>query len=413
MGEAGSNRPSAARYRTLLRDRRFLLLKSRQYAGGIGYTVYLVTILWIAYRISGNLLLPGIVVGVETAVYTLTFLTGPLVDGVRDKRLVYLLCYPLQGFSAFFLGFSYLYGFLTIPLLLLLVVVLALLWDFAWAADSTATRLLFQPDELFGVAGLGSAIGGPLDIASYLGVGTILVVFGPGGGAFLYAALLTLALGLAVPLAIPSPRSVRKEFGKGFREGWGYFRGTGGRALRHLAILQLFYGFFAITPPLLMALFAAKVFAHSTLAYAELYVAYLVGGIAAGLVLGHLNPRDRVGTYLISALLAAGIFLVVALFATVSLALSVGIWLLVGAAVSARVDIHWTYMQGAFPPEGLARISANSYLFTGISNALGALAFGVLAVTFAPLEVGAFVAVGFLLSAGLAALLTGVRSLSF
>lgn len=404
---------SVSPYRTLLGNREFLLFKFRTYSGGIGYSVYLVTILWLAYRLSGNVLLPGIVVGVEAGVYTLTFLIGPLVDGIKDKRSVFLICYPIQAAAALLLGVSYLGGFLNIPLLLGLVVVLAILWDFSWAADATVARLLFHQDDLFRISGLSSVIGGPLSIVGYLSAGAILVFLGPAGGAFLYAALLAAAAVLAVPLPIPSPRSVRGKYLSGFMGGWSYFRGERGKPLRHLGILQSVYGFFAIVPPLLITLFASQLLGGAVSAYAELYVMYLIGGIVAGFVIGHLNPRKKVGLLLLSALLLTGVFLFAAALVVFSLLLSVAVWFAVGGFNSARIDVHWTYMQGAYPPEVLARINANSYLFTGISSTLGALAFGYLSVRLGPSSLDALAAFGFLLAAALGTALSGVRGLRF
>ena len=215
------------------------------------------------------------------------------------------------------------------------------------------------------------------------------------------------------PLAIPSPRSVREGFRAGFARGWAYFRGARGRPLRHLAVLQSFYGFFAITPPLLITLFASHLFNGAASAYVELYVAYLIGGILAGFVIGALNPRSKVGLLLLIALALTGGFLFTSELVVASLLLSIAAWFAVGAFVAARTDAHWTFMQGAFPPESLARINANSYLFTGISNTLGAITFGILSVRLAPLSLGAFIALGFLCSAVLGASLSGVRNLRF
>src|SRR2546426_7987195 len=144
----------------LLRNRTFLLFQARGTLSNVSYTVYLGTILWLTYLLSGGIFLAGIVIGLQTVVFTLTFLISPLVDRLYDKRWVFILCYPLQTALALVLALTYARGVLTVPILFVLVFLLAVLWDFTEAADETTTRLLFGKDNLFVISGLGSAIGG-------------------------------------------------------------------------------------------------------------------------------------------------------------------------------------------------------------------------------------------------------------
>ena len=186
----------------------------------MGYTVYLATVLWLSSRLTNGIFLAGVVVGVETAVYTLTFVVGPLVDRIGDKRWVYVVCYPIQAVASLALGLTYVFGLLTIPLLLVIVVLLAALWDFTWAADSAATRLLFSKDRLFAVTGLGTAIGGGVDIAMSFTAGLTIALFGVAGGSYLYAGLLAVGAGFAFLLPIPTPNAKRPAYRTGFLEGW-------------------------------------------------------------------------------------------------------------------------------------------------------------------------------------------------
>ena len=79
----------------LLRSRTFLLLQARGTAAGVGYTVYLATVLWLSFRLQRGSSSRDRCRR-ETAVYSLTFLVGPLVDRIVDKRWVYVVCYPIQ-----------------------------------------------------------------------------------------------------------------------------------------------------------------------------------------------------------------------------------------------------------------------------------------------------------------------------
>src|SRR5439155_350122 len=115
-----------------------------------------------------------VVIGVQTLVFTLTFLISPLVDRLYDKRWVFILCYPVQTALALVLALTYAVGVLSIPILVAIVVLLAVLWDFTEAADETTTRLLFGKENLLVIAGLGAAIGVWVNTAIYLLGGLIM-----------------------------------------------------------------------------------------------------------------------------------------------------------------------------------------------------------------------------------------------
>jgi hypothetical protein len=395
-----------------LKNRAFQLFQARGTLSSVSYTLYLGTILWLTYRLSGGILLAGILLGVQTVVFTLTFLIGPVVDRVYDKRWVFVVCYPFQAALAAVLGIAYAFGALSLPLLFAIVVLLAILWDFTEAADETTTRLLFGKDHLFLVSGLGSAIGGGVGIAIYFTAGAAIALFGVVGGTSLFAAILVVATVLALPLPIPTPRILRQSWWSGFREGWGLFRGENGRPLRHLALLQLAVGFFVPAPLLLLTLYVGRFFAGAQATYAGLYVAYLVGGILLGLILGHTNPRGLVGPLTIGGMFVTGLILLGAEFAVGSLLLSLGVWFVVGVVTTTRQGT-WIYLQGRHEPELLARVTMNIYLFMGAASAIGAFTIGVLSTTWSPEALTDLTALGFVGSATLGILLPGTRKLKF
>ncbi len=408
-----SSRKSGQGFQSLLTNRSFLLFQARGTTSNVSYTLYIGTILWLTYRLSGGIFLSGVVIGVQTVVFTLTFLIGPLVDRFYDKRWVFVLCYPVQAALAVVLGVAYAAGVLGVPLLLVIVVLLAVLWDFTEAADETTTRLLFGKDHLFVISGLGGAIGGGVNIAMYITAGAAVALFGVIGGSFLLAALLAIGTVLAIPLPIPTPRITKQTWWSGFLEGWALFRGEQGRALRHLSVLQFVVGFFVTAPTLLMTLYVGRFFTGSQAAYAGLYVAYLVGGIVIGLLLGHVNPKGYIGPVTIGAIFVTGLILLGAEIAVVSLLLSLVVWFVVGVTSTARNQGTWIYLQGRFEPELLARVSMNIYLFTGIASAIGAFAVGILSTSWNPQALTDLVALGFIGSAALGIALPEIRALSF
>ncbi len=397
----------------LLRDRAFLLFQARTTVAGVGYTVYLATILWLSYELTHGVFLAGLLIAVETAVYTLTFLVSPFVDRVRDKRRVFVACYPLQAAAAFVLGLSFELHRLSPALLVGVVVALAALWDVAWAADQTTARILFGKDRLFAVAGVGGAVGGAIDIVTYVFAGATIAVFGAAGGSYLYAGLLAGAAGLAVLLPIRMTETARAAYLASFREGWTHFRGTAGRALRQLAIVELLVGFFSSGPLLLLTLYVARFFSGSQGTYAGWYVAYLVGGILLGLALGYANPRSRVGALTLLATAGSGAALFAVALARDSFAAEAALWFLVGGVSTVRSTSLANYLQGRFSPELLARIAGNNYVFSGAGAAAGALTIGALSVVLPPVPLTGVVAVGFLGCAAVGVGLPEVRRLGY
>jgi hypothetical protein len=397
----------------LLHNRAFILFQARATANNVGYAIYVGTILWISYRLTGNILWSGVVLGVQTIVFTLTFLISPLVDRLRDKRWVFVACYPMQAALALVLGLAYGIGALTIPLLLVLVALLAVLYDFTEAADETTTRLLFGRDHLFVVSGIAGAIGGGVSILLYFTAGATLAFFGAIGGAFLLAFLLAAGTGLAVPLPISTPTSTSQTWWNGLREGWALFRGIEGRALRQLAIQQFVLGFFLPGPILILTLYVGQFFQGSQATYAAFYVAYLIGGIVIGLVLGRTNPRGFIGVVTIASILVVGLALLGAEIAFASVSASTVVWFVAGAASTARNQGIWTYLQGRFEPQLLARVTMNIFLFTGVSSAIGAFAIGALSEAWSPRNITILVSIGFIGSAGLGIVLKETRRLAF
>src|SRR5437879_11886285 len=186
--------------RELFRNRTFLLFQARGTLSNVSYTLYLGTILWLTYRLSGGRCLSGILIGVDTVVLTLTFLISPLVARLYYKRWVFILCYPMQTALALVLALTYAGGVLTVPLLFGIVVLLAVLWDFTEAADETTTRLLFGKDNLFVISGLGSAIGGGVSITMYFAGGVAIARLGVLRRRVLLAALLVVGTGQGHPV---------------------------------------------------------------------------------------------------------------------------------------------------------------------------------------------------------------------
>jgi hypothetical protein len=379
----------------------------------MGYSVYAISIVWLTYTVSHSFVSVGVVLFIESAAYTLTFLTGPIVDRVRNQRTIFVASYPIQAGAAALIAVGVWRGFLTVPLLYALVAVLAILWDMTWAATNAAPGVLLTPDEQFAAAGVAGAIGGALSIAGFAAGGLLILLVGAEGGMLLYAGLLVAATLLAVPLVVSPPHSSETSFLTSFREGWKLVLGGAGRPLLQLAAVDSVFGFLTWATPLLITVLAAESYHGSTLGYAALYTTDVVGGVVAGLVLGRWNPRGRVGAILGGALALTGVGFVLAVALPAVLVLGAVTWFGVGFAMSLYLDTKYVFFRGAVAPEKIARLVSNMYVFPGIAGSVGALLLSAAATGATPLELGAGMGAGFL-AAGVAAFaLPGVRRMRY
>ncbi len=404
---------SAPGFRTVLRNRRYLLWLASSDVANVGYSVYSISIVWLTYVATHSYLIVGLALFVEYATYAGTFLLAPIADRVANQRTIYLVCYPAQALAATVLGLGAYDGLLTVPLLLGLIFVISALWDLAWAACQAAPRLLLTPEELFAANGVSGAIGGANSIAGYAVGGVLIVFVGAAGGMYLYAGLLGLGAVLALWLSIsPGPPS-DSGFSEGLRSGWRVLTSESGHSLLQLASVDAIRAFFASGAALLIALSSVTIFAAAGSAYGTLFAGYVIGGVAAGLVLGMANPRGRAGLIMVASMMASGVvFLVSGLFPPV-LALFALTWLAIGFTTSSYVDSKYAFIGGSIDPNKLARVSSNMYLFPGITSSVGALALGFLAGSATPELLGSVIGVGCLAAGVLALLLPGVKALRY
>lgn len=400
-------------FRTVLRNRPYLLWLASSNVASVGYSVYSISIVWLAYVATHSYAVVGLVLFAEYATYAGTFLIAPLADRVTNQRTIYLVCYPAQALAAALLGVAVLRGFLTVPLLLGLIVLISALWDLAWAAYQAAPRLLLSREELFAAEGVGGAIGGANSIAGYAAGGVLIVFVGAAGGMYLYAALLTLGAILAVGLAIHPGPSAETGFAESFRSGWRVLTSEPGHSLLQLVSVDAIQAFFTSGVALLITLISITVFASSGVAYGILFAAYVIGGVAAGLVLGWTNPRGRAGMVMVISLGASGlVFSLVGLVPPI-LALFVLAWVLIGVMTTSYTNSKYAFVRGSVDPSKLARVSANMYLLPGITSAVGALTLGIWANSSNSPLFGLTIGVGFLVAGLLATLLPGVKALRY
>jgi hypothetical protein len=368
---------------------------------------------WLTVTQFHNFLDVGAVLFVEYACYTATFLVGPFVDRVKNQRTIFLLSYPVQAVALVVIGLGAHERFLTIELLLGLVALVSLLWDMSWAAQNAAPGILLSADEQFAASGLSGAVGGVLTVVGYGAGGVLLLLVGPDGGMYLYAGLLGTAAILALPLRIAPPPSAPTTFLESFRDGWKLVLGGVGRPLLQLAAVDAIVGFFVSASAILIALIATVEYADSTLGYAILFTAEVVGGVIAGLALGSWNPRHRVGLVLGASLLVSGLAFLIAVTLPAVLLLVAVAWFFVGVTTTGYSSAKFVFFRGSVAPEQIGRLFSNMYLFPGISGSVGALVISDIALGGDPMRLGLLVGAGLLAAGALAYLLPGVRRMRY
>ncbi len=397
----------------VLRNRQFRWFLGSWVAASTGYSVFAISIVWLAYQATGSFLIVGAVLAVERAAFCLTFAVAPIADRVRNQRTIFVASYPIQAVAAAVLAYGALSRTLDLVELFALVVLLSLLWDLSWAAANAAPGILLGPDQQFAATGVSGLLGGANTIAGYATGGLLILVLGAGGGMALYAALLLVATVLAVPLRIAPPAGAPEPFGASFRNGWAALTEGEGRPLLQLATVDAIQGFFSAAPVVLLALVAVRAFGGEGFAYASLFVAYVVGGIVAGLGFARWNPRGRVGALVVGSLFAGAATLALVALEPPVLALASAVWFAVGFAQSAYQDAKYAFLRGSVPADRLARVVSNLYTFPGLTSTVGVLVVGALAVGASVPALTLEVAGGLLAAAVASAALPRVRSLRF
>ncbi len=401
-------------YRTLFADRRFAFYFGTQTAGDAGYAVYAIAVVWLALEVSGSLFVASVVLALEYGIYSLSFTAGPFVDRARNPRTILFIGYPAQGALALVLGTLALTGHLGVPTLLVLVAALSVLWNFTyWATLAILPRIVGQ-GQLFRAHGLTTAISGVNQIIGYVAGAALILLVGPAGGMFLYAALNFVAALLAIGLVVPRSTRPQEPLAKEFWEGWRYFFSRPDRSLVELSVFSAMEAFFAMASVLLIALLARTEFADPAGSYGLLFTSLAVGGIAGGLLLGHLNPRHRVGILLVGVTAAEGLAIILATSAAPSLVLSALAWFALGFIQVGFFTTVLVYVQATTPGPILGRTMSNVYLFRGSSLAVGALVVGALGLVLPPVSIALVVGAFLLTAAALAAVaLPTARRLSF
>ncbi len=380
--------------RGLLRHRAYVLWLTAETSALLGFSAWSIAVIWLAYQVSGSIFDSALVIFVQAAIWASTSVAGPFVDRVRDRKKIYQVVLPAEGAIAVAVGLALRAHVLTIPALLAAVAAMSLMDDFWWTVNQTVPPTLLPRESLVRANGLAAATQGSSSIAGYSIGAVFLLLVGPEGSAFLFAALLGLAAVLLVPVRILAEPSPERNLWRSFRDGWRWLARPEGRPLLRLAGFFAATTFFSAAPPLLIELFASRRFAHPTTAYGILFTSEILGAVVAGLLISRLNPRRRLGPLIAGAVMAEGAAIALGVAVAPVLAPSALAWFLAGWAGGVPATIVYAYQQTVSPPGLLGRAISNLYLLPGIASSAGAVALGALVSTAPPATAGYGVALG-------------------
>ena len=326
----------------------------------------MITIPAYSFVTTGSIMFTGLVMFVEYGIYSLTFLVGPVVDRVIDKRYLIMISEAGIAACALFLGLMMKGGVLDKYIYLFLVGLIAVFWDFVWTADHVVLPLIVADEELPRANGYTNALGNS-HIAAGLAVGGFLFVFlGAYGSMLLYSAALFLASGLTffVPLVINADQRKLKS---GFSSGWKYIL-SNNRELLWISIIIAFFSFFSNGPILVMAAVYSSL--HPAW-YSISYSLYYIGAMFSGFLFGRFYPGNRIGKSLMFTYLASGIMITMSGLLSTSPLRDTLPWFTLGFFFSAHTTLNTIYLQASTKKEMLGRTASNLYTFRGLATAAG------------------------------------------
>ena len=159
-------------------NRRFHLYLIRVAFTSFAFSLYVLVIPLFAYLYSGSLVFTGLVMFAQYGTYTLTFLNGPIIDRIRNKRAVFVGSYGTTAIIALFLAIIISLNLLTPSILIISVALMAMSDNFAWTAGHTVLPLIVEKDDFFRASGYAHLISGTHAIGGFAVAGLILIFIG-------------------------------------------------------------------------------------------------------------------------------------------------------------------------------------------------------------------------------------------
>ena len=356
-------------------NRSFHLYLARVAFTSLAFSLYSIFIPIFSYIYSGSLLFTGLVLFAQYGVYSLSFLTGPVVDRVRNKRMVFFLSYStIAAFSLFLAEMVHLNS-LSPEILIGVVIAIAFSDNFAWTTGHIVLPLLVDKSDFFRANGYAHLISGTHAVGGFALAGVILIFLGDLDSILMYSA--AMAVASIISLFIPLYTRNREAKGSGsLIEGWRYLA-ENHKPMILTAIYLSLVSFFGLAPAVLI-LDGTSGYSW----YIILYASFMVGGSIAGPMIGILNLRKKVGTVIIVSAMAYAFLIMVSSYLFSFLPMEIPVWMGAGISFDTCIMLFNVYLQGTVKEEFLGRSASSLYTFRGISVSAGSLIIPVLILHF-------------------------------
>ena len=358
----------------LRKNRSFHLYLLKVALTSLAFSVYSIFMPIFAYKYSGSLVFTGVVLFAQYGIYSLVFLTGPVVDRVRNKRNIFALSYSSIAAFSMFLAVMLYMNFLTPAILLAVVIAIAVSDDFAWTAGHIVLPFLVNKSDFFRANGYAHLISGTHAVGGFVLAGVILIFLGDFESIVLYST--AMAAAFVVILFIPLVTRHSGTVKGGFTEGWRYL------VLNHKPLIMTslylsLISFFGLAP----ALFILQGTAGSSW-YIILYASFMVGGSVAGPLLGMMNLKKGIGYVIVSSAMAYALLIMASSYLFAVPFAEIPVWVASGISFNFSIMLFNVYLQGSVREDFLGRSASSLYTFRGISTSFGVLAMPILILHF-------------------------------
>ncbi|MGJ9458496.1 MFS transporter [Oceanobacillus sp. CF4.6] len=131
----------------LLKNKDFLYLFLGRIVTNMGDSLYYIASMWLVYELGKSSFYTGLAGFLILLPKAMQFLTGPFVDRWRIKKTL-VITQILQSVLVLIIPISYLFGFLSIQLILIVMPIIAFIEEFAYPTQTKALPLILHKSQL-------------------------------------------------------------------------------------------------------------------------------------------------------------------------------------------------------------------------------------------------------------------------
>jgi len=135
------------RYAMLIKNKNFLLLLVGRILTNIADSIYYIASMWLVYDLGGSAFYSGIAGFLTSLPWAFQFLTGPLVDRWKVKKIL-VVSQIAQAIILLIIPVLYHFDALTIQLVLVLMPLLSIIQQFVYPAQSKVLPFVVKKEQL-------------------------------------------------------------------------------------------------------------------------------------------------------------------------------------------------------------------------------------------------------------------------